>query len=49
VCNTRGDLFICLRLMSSRDEMKDEQKSAEGIVAIAHDGEGTNVMSGLRT
>ena len=36
-------------LISLRDEMKDEQKSAEGIVAIAHDGEGPNVMSGLRT
>lgn len=35
-------------LMSSRDEMKGEQKSAEGIVAIAHDGEGSNVRSGLR-
>jgi hypothetical protein len=33
--------------MSSRDEMKDEQKSAEGILAIAHDGEGPNVKSGL--
>jgi hypothetical protein len=36
-------------LMPSRDGMKGEQKSAEGIVAIAHDGEGPNVMSGLRT
>jgi hypothetical protein len=36
-------------LMSSRDEMKDEQKSAEGILAIAHDGEGPNVRSGLGT
>jgi len=36
-------------LMSSRDGMKDEQKSAEGIVAIAHDGQGPNVGSGLRT
>jgi hypothetical protein len=36
-------------LISSRDEMKDEQKSAEGIVVIAHNGEGPNVKSGLRT
>ncbi len=36
-------------LISLRDEIKGEQKSAEGIVAIAHDGEGPNVMSGLRT
>ena len=36
-------------LMSSRDEMKDEQKSAEGILAIAHGGEGPNVRSGLGT
>ena len=49
MCNTRGDLFTCHRLVSSRDEMRGEQKSAEGIVAITHDGEGPNVMSGLRT
>ena len=36
-------------LISSRDGMKDEQKSAEGIVAIAHEGEGPNVRSGLET
>ena len=36
-------------LVSSRDEMRDEQKSAEGVVAITHDGEGPNVVSGLRT
>jgi hypothetical protein len=30
-------------LVSSRDEMKGEQKSAEGIIAIAYDGEGPNV------
>jgi hypothetical protein len=30
-------------LMSSRDDMKGGQKSAEGIVAIAHSGEGPNV------
>jgi hypothetical protein len=37
------------RLMPSRDGMKGGQKSAEGIVAITHDGEGPNVRSGLRT
>jgi hypothetical protein len=36
-------------LTSSRDEVKDGQKSAEGIVAITHDGEGPNVRRGLRT
>jgi len=36
-------------LTSSRDDVMGEQKSAEGIVAIAHDGEGPNVVSGLRT
>ena len=36
-------------LISSRDETKGEQKSAESIGAIAHDGKGSNVMSGLRT
>ncbi len=36
-------------LISSGDEMKDEQKSAEGIVAITHEGEGPNVGSGLGT
>jgi len=36
-------------LVSSRDEVKGEQKSAEGVVAIAHDGEGPNVVRGLRT
>ncbi len=35
-------------LISSRDGVMGGQKSAEGIVAIAHDGEGPNVMSGLR-
>jgi hypothetical protein len=49
VCDTWGDLFTCHRLVSSRDGIKGEQKSAEGIVAIPHDGEGPNVMSGLRT
>jgi len=38
-----------LVLTSSRDGVKGEQKSAEGVVAIAHDGEGPNVESGLRT
>jgi len=36
-------------LVSSRDEMRGEQKSAEGIVAMGVRGEGPNVMSGLRT
>ena len=36
-------------LVSSRDEMRDEQKAAEGVLAITHDGEGPNVMRGLRT
>jgi len=49
VRNTRGDLFICQVLVLSRDEVMDEQKSAEGVVAIAYDGEGPNVVSGLRT
>ena len=37
---------VCLSadgLTSSRGGVKDEQKSAEGIVAIAHSGEGPNV------
>ena len=42
--DTRGDLLICpIGLMSSRGGMMGEQKSAEGIVAIAHSGEGPNV------
>jgi hypothetical protein len=49
VCHTRGDLLICHGLIPSRDGVKGEQKSAEGIVAIAHDGEGPNVTSGLGT
>ena len=36
-------------LTSSRDSVMGEQKSAEGIVAIARDGEGLNVESGLGT
>ncbi len=36
-------------LMTSRDGVMGEQKSAEGIVAITHEGEGPNVRSGLRT
>ncbi len=36
-------------LMSLRGDMRGEQKSAEGIVAIGVGGEGPNVMSGLRT
>ncbi len=34
--HTRGDLFICQVLVSLRSEAMDEQKSAEGIVAIAY-------------
>ena len=42
--DTRGDLLICpIGLMSSRGDMKGEQKSAEGIVAIADSGEDPNV------
>jgi len=33
-------------LMSSRDDVRDGQKSAEGIVAIAYGGEGLNVRVG---
>lgn len=47
--DTRGDLFTACGLVSSRDEMKGDQKSAEGIVASGVGGEGPNVMSGLRT
>ncbi len=36
-------------LVSSRDEMRGEQKSAEGVIATGVGGEGPNVMSGLRT
>ena len=32
-----------LGLVSSRGGMRGEQKSAEGVVAIAHSGEGPNV------
>jgi hypothetical protein len=33
-------------LMSPRGGMRGEQKSAEGVVAIAHGGEGLNVRVG---
>jgi hypothetical protein len=33
-------------LMSPRGDVKGEQESAEGIVAIAHGGEGLNVRVG---
>jgi hypothetical protein len=36
-------------LVSSRDETRGGQKSAEGVVVIGVRGEGPNVMSGLRT
>jgi len=44
VRNTRGDLFVCRgRLTPPRDGVMDGQKSAEGIVAAAHGGEGPNM------
>ena len=43
ICSPAGGL------VSSRDEMRGGQKSAEGILAITHNGEGPNVMRGLRT
>jgi len=43
VRDTRGDLLVCDKLPSSRGEGMSRQKSAEGIVAIAHGGEGPNV------
>jgi len=43
ICSSANGLGL------SRDETKDEQKSAEGILAITHDGEGPNEISGLRT
>ena len=49
-CVIPGEICSPARgLVSSRDEMKGEQKSAEGVLAITHDGEGPNVMSGWRT
>ena len=36
-------------LAPSRDGVMDDQKSAEGILGIAQDGEGPNVRSGLGT
>jgi len=35
-----------IELMSSRGDVKGGQKSAEGIIAIAHSGEGPNVREG---
>jgi hypothetical protein len=44
VRNTRGDLSVCLYwLTSPQDDVMDGQKSAEGIVAAAHGGEGPNM------
>ena len=41
---TRGDLFVCLDwLPMPRGAGMDGQKSAEGIVAAAHGGEGPNM------
>lgn len=41
--NTRGDLPFCQVLLLSRDGGTRRQKSAEGIVAVAHGGEGPNM------
>ena len=44
VRNTRGDLSVCLDwLTPPRDDAMNGQKSAEGIVAAAHGGEGPNM------
>jgi hypothetical protein len=44
VCNTRGDLSVCHNwLTPSRGGAMNGQKSAEGIVAAAHGGEGPNM------
>jgi len=44
VRNTRGGLPVCLDwLISARAGVMDGQKSAEGIVAAAHGGEGPNM------
>jgi hypothetical protein len=40
---TRGGLLVCNKLPSSRGEGMSRQKSAEGILAAAHGGEGPNV------
>ena len=49
-CAIPGEICSSAKgLMALRDGMKGGQKSAEGIVAITRDGEGPNVMSGLRT
>lgn len=42
--NTRGDLPVCLDWLTVPEGgVKDAQKSAEGIVAAAHGGEGPNM------
>jgi hypothetical protein len=44
VRNTRGDLSVCLDwLTPPRGDAMNGQKSAEGIVAAAHGGEGPNM------
>src|SRR4030042_1691680 len=49
-CAIPGEICSsAIRLVSSRDETKGEQKSAEGVVAIKYDGEGPNVEGGLKT
>jgi len=46
-CVIPGEICSSARgLTPSRDGVRGEQKSAEGIVAIAHDGEGLNVRVG---
>ena len=43
---TPGDLHVCLEWLGpSRDSPRDEQESAEAVVAAAHDGEGPNTRS----
>jgi hypothetical protein len=44
VRNTRGDLSVCLDWLTPPEGgATDGQKSAEGIVAAAHGGEGPNM------
>ena len=40
---TRGDLQLCFELLSSRDDGKKLQKSAEGIVGSVDRTEGPNM------
>jgi len=43
VRDTREIYSSAIGLMSSRGDVRGEQRSAKGIVAIAHSGEGPNV------